>query len=411
MKRYDELVLNQLITRYEESLLYTETNRRNMSIRFPIRKQTIPEYFDESSNAYDGIHEQLMQLERRGYVKLIWKNGKVGHILETCVLNLESLEAAYQYLKRSPKREKQLGLEQVLHTFAKQNPVMHHFCHELLGKLARGESVKRYASLDDPEALSELCKLVCCILENQNEIYLREFSVLHFGNTKLVEREMTKAAEIIRRFGSGDLGTLEELSAEQILEEFNILRNPSWVMMKGQGVFRIGNDTVHLEGLAGGMGIHSGDFDKVCWRKEWPVNRVLTIENLTTFHRIQEPDTLIVYLGGYHNRVKRRFLAGIYENFEAAVYQHFGDIDCGGFLIWKNLCERTKIPFETYHMDVEQLEQYEAYGRALTENDRKKLGVMCRDPFFAGVVPVFERMLEMGKKVEQEAIGLVQGNG
>lgn len=410
MKRYDELVLNQLMTRYEESLLYTETNRRNMRIRFPVRKQTIPEYFDESSNAYDGIHEQLMQLERRGYVKLIWKNGKVGHILETCVLNLESLEAAYQYLKRSPKREKQLGLEQVLHTFAKQNPVMHHFCHELLGKLARGESVKRYASLDDPEALSELCKLVCCILENQNEIYLREFSVLHFGNTKLVEREMTKAAEIIRRFGNGDLGTLEDLSAEQILEEFNILRNPSWVMMKGQGVFRIGNDTVHLEGLAGGMGIHSGDLAKVCWRKEWPVNRVLTIENLTTFHRIQEPDTLIVYLGGYHNRVKRRFLAGIYENFEEAVYQHFGDIDCGGFLIWKNLCERTKIPFETYHMDVEQLEQYEAYGRALTENDRKKLGVMCRDPFFAGVVPVFERMLEMGKKVEQEAIGLVQGN-
>lgn len=407
MKRYDEMVLNQLVTRYEESLLYTETNRRNMSIRFPIKKQTIPEYFDESSNLYDVIHEQLMQLERRGYVQLIWKNRKVGHILETCILNLECLEAVYQYLKRSPKREKQLGLEQVLHHFAKQNQVMHNFCNELLKKLATGESVKRYASMDAPEAFSRLCKLVCCILDNQSEIYLREFSVLHFGDTKLVEREMAKAAEIIRRFGAEDLGNLEDLSAEQILEEFNILRNPSWVMMKGQGVFRIGGDTVHLEGLAGGMGIHSGDLDRIFWRKEWPVKRVLTIENLTTFYRIQEPDTLIVYLGGYHNRVKRSFLAGIHAVFGEALYQHFGDIDCGGFLIWKDLCERTGIPFETYHMDVGQFMQYKKYGRDLTENDRKKLKVMLEDPFFTGIAPVLQQMLEAGKKVEQEVIGLL----
>lgn len=106
------------------------------------------------------------------------------------------------------------------------------------------------------------------------------------------------------------------------------------------------------------------------------VKRVITIENLTTYFRWQEEDGLLVYLGGYHNGVRRGLLREIYASFPEAVYYHFGDIDAGGFEMYRDLREKTGIPFRMYHMDLETLQKYEAYGKRLTENDRKRLLVM-----------------------------------
>lgn len=408
MKRYDEQILHILVSKYEESLLYGERNRRNMSIAFPVRKSTLPEYFDESSNVYDAIHEQLMQLERMGYVRLVWKHGKTGHILEKCVLNTEQLSDIYGYLRRNPKRERQNRIEEILRTYSEKNPVMERFCSYLMNRLESGESIKKYVSLDDEKGFERLCRMVCGILENQDELYLREFSVRHFQDTKLAEREIGRAVDVIRRFGGETperSEELAELTADQILEEYAIYRNPSWVMLKGAGRFSVKGDVVNLRHFSGGVGIHSGDLREIRWKAELDVKRVMTIENLTTFHRMQEPDTLMIYLGGYHNRVKREFLMRLYEAYGKAEYLHFGDLDCGGFLIWKNLCRNTGIPFQTYRMDAGTLDAYRKYGRPLTEHDKKQLDKMRKDPFFAGQRPVFARMLELGRKLEQEGIG------
>lgn len=430
MKRYDEQILHILVSKYEESLLYSERNRRNMSIAFPVRKSTLPEYFDESSNVYDAIHEQLMQLERMGYVRLVWKHGKTGHILEKCVLNTERLSDIYGYLRRNPKRERQNRIEEILRAYSGKNPVMERFCAYLMNRLESGESIKKYVSLDDEKGFERLCRMVCGILENQDELYLREFSVRHFQDTKLAEREIGRAVDVIRRFGGETperSEELAELTADQILEEYAIYRNPSWVMLKGTGRFSVKGDVVNLRHFSGGVGIHSGDLREIRWKaepegemrfetrpemqlemrpaEEPDVKRVMTIENLTTFHRMQEPDTLMLYLGGYHNRVKREFLMRLYEAYGKAEYLHFGDLDCGGFLIWKNLCRKTGIPFQTYRMDAGTLDAYRQYGRPLTEHDKKQLENMMRDPFFAGQRPVFARMLELGWKLEQEGVG------
>ena len=50
MKRYDEKVLNSLLDKYENSLLYTGQNQRKQSIEFPVKKSTLPEYFDEEAD-------------------------------------------------------------------------------------------------------------------------------------------------------------------------------------------------------------------------------------------------------------------------------------------------------------------------------------------------------------------------
>ena len=107
MRRYGEKILHALLDKYENSLLYRGENKRNQTIGFAVKKSTLPEYFDETSQEYAVIHAQLWELEDKGFLLLHWKDGKEGHILERCTLQAEQVSGAYEFLSRYPKREKE----------------------------------------------------------------------------------------------------------------------------------------------------------------------------------------------------------------------------------------------------------------------------------------------------------------
>ena len=131
---------------------------------------------------------------------------------------------------------------------------------------------------------------------------------------------------------------------------------------------------------------------------------VYTIENLTSFYRFQKANSLIVYLGGYHNKVRQQLLLQIYQNLPDAQYYHFGDIDIGGFQIFYHLREKTGIPFQTYKMDIQTIQKYEQYSKPLTENDRKRLVKLMETNFAEPEKYLAKYMLEHNIKLEQECI-------
>ena len=141
------------------------------------------------------------------------------------------------------------------------------------------------------------------------------------------------------------------------------------------------------------------------------MKRIITIENLTTFFRWEESDSILIYLGGYHNAVRRKFLQKLYRIFPYAEYLHFGDIDVGGFEIYRDLCRRTGIPFCTYNMGISELEQYEQYTKKLTVNDRKRLDILLNNEEYEKVWPVLNYMREHGEKLEQESISIEGKSG
>ena len=148
------------------------------------------------------------------------------------------------------------------------------------------------------------------------------------------------------------------------------------------------------------------DAAEIKWCRDNAPKKVLTIENLTSFHRFIGNDTLCVYLGGFADRYQRSLLKNIYEIYPNAEYIHFGDIDCGGFYIWKALCEETGIPFRLIKMDSDTYSEKYTEGKALTENDRKRLEKMKTDPFFRQQWSLFDIILKKGFKIEQECIEL-----
>ena len=408
MKRYDERILSSLLDRYERSLLYTGKNKVNRRVSLPINKTTLPEYFDESALQYDVIHQQLEKLEADGYVRLHWKNNKKGHILEKCELDLDHIEDAYKLLHRKPKSTKEQDILNIGSAYKGKAKELDNFLDWLQKRILETKSIQKYVDMDAPRDFESLCRLVLGILSNDNECFLREFSIKHFHDSKLAEREIAKATSIISEFSDDRFKGLE---TEEILAEYNIYRNPSWLMMKGNVKVEIQGKSspkqIDLSYFHGGLGISNQDIEHIEWPLDSPIEQVVTIENLTSFHKWRvEKDraTLCVYLGGYHNHVKRMFLKKLYEAWPNAKYCHFGDIDCGGFRIWKDLCTKTGIPFKTLCMDLKTYNQYFTWGRKLTEQDKRTLQTMKDDPFFNEQRELFVRMLEVGMKLEQECV-------
>ena len=193
------------------------------------------------------------------------------------------------------------------------------------------------------------------------------------------------------------------MDTTEILAEYGIYHTPNYVYLKGDVMVMIDGEPIKLRTLNQGLGISGEDLRKVTFSDLSRIKQVITIENLTTFFRWHEPDSLIIYLGGYHNGIRRTLLKKIYQELPRISYYHFGDIDAGGFSILKDLRNKTGIPFQMYHMDIETLKYYERYGKVLTESDRMRLKEMEKDEELQEVVSY---MLLHNVKLEQECVGL-----
>ena len=190
---------------------------------------------------------------------------------------------------------------------------------------------------------------------------------------------------------------------DEILAEYGIYHTPNYVYFKGNAKFTLGEETIPLDSFHQGIGLSGEDIPEIRFTELSQIKKVLTIENLTTFFRWKEPDCLIIYLGGYHNSVRRRLLKEIYQALPDVQYWHFGDIDAGGFAILKDLQKKTGIPFQAYHMDLDTLMQYEKYGKKLSGNDRKRLEALAAEsPEWQETI---RYMLEHDVKLEQECVG------
>ncbi len=399
MVQYDRMILNRLLDTYEASLLSTGENRRNIHIEFRFTKKALPAYFDESSSEYERIHFFMESLEEKQLIRICWQGGRKGHIIAKVQLQTENLETAYAFVRRVPKQDLAAGHRQLLkECLAKEpTPVCRAFAAHVLERLAEHKSVKEFVQLEDIASTMRLLAVLEAIEKNEEPLYLREFSIRHFQDSKAFEKMEGRIAHIFRRFQAG----CEEAAVEEILAEYGIYHTPDYVYLKGNATLLVGAEKIDLSVLKQGLGISGEDIGRIRFDNTAAVKQVITIENLTTFFRWQEEDSLLVYLGGYHNSVRRALLMELHAACPQAAYLHFGDIDAGGFEIYRDLREKTGIPFRMYRMDLEMLQAYEQYGRPLTENDRIRLQKMRGREELREVI---DYMLAHDVKLEQECI-------
>lgn len=390
--------LNMLLDVYENSVTYKGKNIKNQS--FAIKPEKIfyeynGDYTDQDE--VDQFNRELQSLMEFKFVILDYERGIP--VISKIKLNTNSINEIYSVLKREDITVKRNREIKMYTQYMGVHDIMDAFCKSQVERLTAYKDAK-YTS----DIAINILKLLRYVLGNNCDIMERELSVAVLGDTKLFEKSYkSRICSIIEEYGELelDLSVLDKKEKEKaILEEYQVFSNPSYIFFKGN------------------VDIHYVDGSSISVTPDNPIailseaiariemirvnsNRIVTVENLTSYNRINDNKSTFIYLSGYHNTAKQKFLKKIAENNSGVSWFHFGDIDPDGYFILKNLIKKTKISFVPLYMDVQQLKNYKQYCKPLEKNDMVKANSLLKIHFYDEVM---EFMLANNCKLEQEII-------
>lgn len=402
MNKIQSTVMNLLLDKYEESKTFQGTNQRNQQFTVAI-DQKFPRYKDDADyEYYIEVNESLYELEEKEFIKIKEKgNGTI----DKAILNLDSLEKCYQYLSRQSKVETNIWLLDIWEKNKSDNVVLAPVNEYIKAQKKKMQKNNKIEFLDgNQQNYLDLLTAVNAVLLNEEEIFMRDFSISVFRDSKRVEQLQSKIESFLYSYGD-----FEE--KDSVLEECGVVKMPTYVAIKGNAVMHIHEQVLDLSYMDGDIALSTISLREL---KSIEVlgNRVVTIENLTSFHAYSAKEDCVIYLGGFHNKTKRNFIRFIYAQNPQAEYCHFGDIDAGGFYILEHLKNKTGIAFHSLYMDKETLLAYIDDTKPLTKNDRIRLRKLRDDledkkkkeELSEDYLDVIDCMLEKGCKLEQEAV-------
>lgn len=385
---YEKKILNSLVDKYEASKSFIGSNQVNQRFKVCISK-LFTEYTDHSKfEVFRDVNEAIDVLKRKGFIAAKMDSRKV---YENVFLSLDDLSEIYKYLKRKPKNDIHNRLKSLLEEHMYDNEILSEYCKEQLDRIANNRSVKYFNN--DFQELESILLAVKEVMLVETEQFIREFSIRIFKDSKVFHTIQTKVENLLYEYGDFP-------EKDQILASFNLVKTPTYVNYKGAGKIILSGQTIDLLKLSSDIAISSmmlRDIERI----EVLGSKVITIENLTSFHRFNEQDFFVIYLGGFHNTVRREFIKKLYSQNPHKQYYHFGDIDVGGFRILEHLKSKTKVPFKPYHMDTDTLVQFKKFSKKLTQNDRINLERLLIHDQYKSVINF---MLENNCKLEQEAV-------
>ncbi|MDD4493168.1 MAG: DUF2220 family protein [Eubacteriales bacterium] len=393
ISKQERIILNKLLDKFEKSKSFIGDNK--VKQRFSIKILSLFSQYDDHSNyeVFQSVNEAIDILVRKG---LIYATINSAKVCSEVSFNLDEIKSAYAYLGRVQKKDLNNSILELLDNYKDKNEILKRFCEAQIERINTNRPIQVFnGDLREFESIliagDELLKI-------DSETFARDFSVRIFKDSKIFDRISSKVVNMLFEYGDFP-------EKEQVLANLNIVRNPTYVNFKGEGIIEISGQMINLCNFRSDIAISSSmlpDVDKI----EITGKSVMTIENLTSFHSMDGKGMFLIYLGGFHNRVRREFIKKIYQQNPDIPFFHFGDIDAGGFYIFEHLKNQTGIDFLPYKMDLETLKKHRDYSKKLTENDRDRLNRLKNSQFAETV----EFMLKNDCKLEQEAINLKLGN-
>ena len=402
---YSKDIISRLLDIYERRNGYAKRPEELRSIQFEVSKE-YPIYKDRYDNEkYRDINTAIEKNVTAGLI--IAEKDQTGRYSKI-KLNIARVDDCYTLLKRTSIPDK---CEKVLSILEKADCAGDFLIGRVVSDFC--EQIKAYKKLPydlgyDARRVGEVLQVLATVTKLTSETYIRNFSTALFKDSKRFQREYRSTIESILFDYTDDV-----VEKDDILGYYNLYENPTYVLIKGNARICFEKSAIELSEMPGGIALSNGSLAGI-HKISVKTDKVITVENLTTYHDCNEPDAVYIYLGGYHNTSKQKLLELIYEKNGDKEYYHEGDLDVYGFLILENLISKTQIPFKPLLMDVETIERFYRAGlyKTLTARDRKMIDSK-KDGQLSAYKDVLEYMLEYNCKVEQEsikAVGLVENN-
>lgn len=398
-------ILEILLSKYEASRTFSGQNK--VSQTFSVKPDDVfPDYSDDFTDTVlvSRFEEEVWELERAGLVSVERDRWGISRIIAN-----KDATGKYPAL---------LGMTDKLTTLNEAAEILsrHMGGHDYVRRLCE-QQLERVAAMKKPDLapdnvrLEQVLRCLDYILGNCSEILERELSIELFGDSKLFEKTVrSRVCTLLAGAIENEDFTTDECEKSvreaRILEYFSVVRNPTYFHFKGDCEIRFSDGAAVSVSSAHPIALCSNSVGSITSALT-PCRQVMTVENLTSFNRMQDENTLFVYLSGYNDSPKTQFLRKLRNDNHGKTWLHFGDIDPDGFYILSNLRRKTGIEFAPFLMGTDELETYRDYCKPLEPNDvAKALSLIA-----AGEYPVvMEYLLAHNCKLEQEIISWKRAN-
>lgn len=413
---YEKKLLTILVEGYRKSKKDTGANRTKRRTKLTPDK-LYNKYYSNNGDyeKISSINDTVQSLKERGFVTA--DNESFGteldaiYLVDDKVKAIEDyLSAQYGYVSKDTKLQK---LQRLIETYENCSPICREECREWKEILKSRQMSKSIEKKID--TLDELLQVLAFVENNQTPLYIREVSMLVYGDSKYFEKNtLDRLCALLQKYNTvpflgqtspDEAGRSEEyMLPAEILKQYHVFKEPQKLSIRGKALIRIGGKDLDISELDEGIEFTVSEVSRIeCVKLLAPV--FMTIENRTSYLRYRKEDTVTFYLGGYANRHQRDFIRKIHESNPDAMYLHFGDIDAGGFWIHHHLCQITGVPFALFHMSSEELTRPACRNclHPLTDQDEARLRELAQMPEYRDTV---QYMLEHRVKLEQEIVSL-----
>lgn len=241
---------------------------------------------------------------------------------------------------------------------------------------------------------------------NKRKLYVREVSISVYGDSKWFEEnnydEICMIAGVALNMPENSL----DMNGDDILQRLNIMASEQDIFIKGAWIIEWPDYKLDVLKIPGGISVTSADAQNIV-KITVESERMITVENKTSYQRMSSASDSYMYLGGFASRYQILFLRKVISDNPKIKYCHFGDIDVGGFFIHRHLCHETGHDFELYKMGISELRDPRFAGclRPLTSNDLVRMESLITDETYHDVLSY---MKEKNVKLEQEIISMEQ---
>ena len=410
-KEWKEQLLSKLLDQYEKSVTYAGENKVKQV--FSVKPSDIFKGYNKDFLPPEQLFQEkeferlIRQMESEGLIHVVPPN--TGILRQICAVP-ERWEDYYACLNRTEKNILKKRLEEVYHRFC-QCDLLEAYGKEKLQTLKNSrarklDEKKVEKEITEAEAIWNLVQFLKENQEKQRTTLEREMSEAVLHDSKQWEKiYRKKVCGILEHTGRYDepLAELEEERERQtaLLEEFYIYSNPAYIYLKGDARICLedGRELRIYHDLP--MSIPFETFQKA---KSIQIRdaALMTVENLTSFHRLEREHIFYLFLSGYHTRTKQALLQRIARENPGLSWYHFGDLDPDGLAIAGHLIRKTGLPFQRCAMGVQELQRFPTYAKPLEAPDRAKAEAMIKQgSSYAGIL---RYMLEHNCKLEQEII-------